>query len=426
MEITKEILAIDKMIMKFDDIEIMEKFISLDEKLFKDELNRKCFKLIKSGYKKKRHINEILSYDEELSKLLFEIMDNVKVSVYSEENIIQGLKDIHYKNLFEATLRKSISNIHENDLTESINQTMKEILSISKESDMQEEEYIFDNKKIAENFYSKYENEDRKKPLMSNIKDLDYLIKFHKKEIYTISARPGSGKTAFCLALLKNFCKNKNFGVFYSLEMSEEQLANRIIASISGVNLNYIENGDFLKNEEMDLRVQKAISFLTTDLLSFKIIDKAGMRIEDIIGTTKKINKEKKVDFIMIDHVGLIRPSNREEKRVMIDNAYKEFKRIAKDLNVPVFVLAQLNRGIEHQAEAIPVLSHLKDSGSIEEDSAGVIMLNNPMTSLKDEEKKKGKENLLEAYVRKNRFGKLGKCDLYYDMSTQYIGDAKK
>ena len=105
----------------------------------------------------------------------------------------------------------------------------------------------------------------------------------------------------------------------------------------------------------------------------------------------------------------------------MIDNAYKEFKRIAKELNIPVIVLAQLNRNIEHQAEAIPVLSHLKDSGSIEEDSAGVIMLNNPMTSLKNDEQKKGKENLLELYIRKNRFGKLGKCDLYYNMNCQYI-----
>lgn len=425
MEIER--IIIDAALLKYDDVEIMEKILLLKDYFFKDQTHRDIFNHITECYKKNKHINEVLLTAENYKSVLFEILEDIKPSNFEIDKMIKKLKENHLKTLFEFNLKKRIIEIKETEIDDLINLTMNDLTRISKEIELDEEnEFIFDNIKLSERFYSKYEDEDRKRPLKSNIKDFDEVLKFHKKEVYTIAARPGSGKTALSLALLKNFCSAGNYGLYFSLEMGEDQLTNRIIASISKVDMDYIESGSFLRDKDLDEKVQQSVAMLQTKF-NFKIVDKTSLKIEDIIFISKKLNKEKKIDFIILDHVGLLKPSHKEDKRVMIDNAYKEFKRIAKELNIPVVALAQLNRKIEERADKRPQLSDLKDSGSIEEDSAGIIMLSNPKTSgYLDEEEIDQANNRLDVFVRKNRFGKLGDFYLNFESHNQFVGGYKQ
>jgi len=179
-----------------------------------------------------------------------------------------------------------------------------------------------------------------------------------------LAARPSMGKTALALNIASNVVANGGQVVFYSLEMEEDQLAQRMISASSGVNLKKIRNGSLEGGEWSQLEV--GISKLKDNNL--KIIDKSGMSIDHICALTRKINRKKKIDLVVIDYLQLI-TAKAENRTQVISEISRRLKGLAKDNKTVVLALSQLNRGVESRSDARPRLSDLRESGQIEQDA---------------------------------------------------------
>jgi replicative DNA helicase len=420
-DIEKKIIEI--LLVNFDKNEVIEETILKTKEEYICNLEiRELYKLLIKMYKKGRPIEDLFNAKTKFEKLLWEALDSkLTINSNAREKYFKKLKENYDKRNLEFLLRKSLSDLHTEDTEDILNRMQNQIIKFSIEQESNKEN-IVDSKESMEKFYSKYDNEDRLKPLKTNITFLDKYVKFLKGELYTIAARPGSGKTALSLALLKNFCENGNNGLFFSMEMTEESLTNRLVSSISGVHIETIMNGSFKEtNMESDL-VAGAVAKLGT--YNYSIVDKSGLTIEQIVGIARKVNRIKKLDFIILDYVGQIKPSSHsDDLRITIGNAIRNFKQMAKDFNIPFITLAQMNRGVDARAEKKPVLSDLKESGTIEEESGAVIMLSNPNTVATTEAQDQKRANYLDVFIRKNRHGQLGEFKIGFEGHTQYIGD---
>lgn len=420
-DIERKIIEI--VLMNFDKQEIIEDtLLKVKTEYFHNLELSELYKLLIKMYKKNRPLQDLFNADTKYKDLLWEVLENpFVVTEDSRKKYYEKFKENYDKRNLEFLLKKSLSDLKTEDTEDILNKMQNEIIKFSIEQESNKEN-IISSKESMENFYSKYNNEDRLRPLKSNIDTLDRYIKFLRGEVYTIAARPGSGKTAMALSLLKNFCVNKNNGLFFSMEMTEESLTNRMVSSMTDIHIENISTGSFKNNSMEDDLVARAVAQIGS--FNYSIVDKSGLTIEQIVGIARKVNRIKKLDFIILDYIGQIKPSNyKDDLRVTIGNAIRTFKQIAKDLNIPFITLAQLNRGVDGRAEKKPVLSDLKESGAIEEESGAVIMLSNPNTIATTENQETKKANYLDVFIRKNRHGQLAEFKLGFIGHTQYIGD---
>ena len=419
-DIEKKIIEI--VILNFDKQEIIEEtLLKVKTEYFSNLEIAELYNLLVKMYKKNKPLEDLLRANTKYESMLWEVLENKLIIGDSARNkYFLKIKENYDKRNLEVLLRKGLADLPTEDTEDILNKIQNQIIKFSIEQESNKES-IIDSKESMERFYSKYDNEERLRPLKSNIDILDKYIKFQRGELYTIAARPGSGKTALSLALLKNFCNNKNNGLFFSLEMTEESLTNRLVSSITKLHIEKIISGSFIGNSMEEDLVAQAVAILGT--YNYSIVDKSGLTIEQIVGIARKVNRIKKLDFIILDYVGQIKSTNNsDEIRITIGNAIRTFKQIAKDFNIPFITLAQLNRGVDTRAEKKPVLSDLKESGTIEEESGAVIMLSNPNTIATTDAQETKKSNYLDVFVRKNRHGQLAEFKLGFEGHTQYIG----
>ena len=209
------------------------------------------------------------------------------------------------------------------------------------------------------------ETDDRLKPIPTGIGDLDRLITgLNRSDLILLAARPGMGKTSFALNIARNAaCRSKKTVAFFSLEMSKEQLASRLLSTealVSGTNL---RTGK-LSEEEWDRLIP------ASDVLS-----KAELYIDDTPGITiteikSRLRRLHNLDLVIIDYLQLMASGRRIENRVQeISEITRNLKILAKEMNVPVITLSQLSRASEQRTDHRPQLSDLRDSGSIEQDA---------------------------------------------------------
>ncbi|MFI4883750.1 MAG: DnaB-like helicase C-terminal domain-containing protein [Candidatus Carsonella ruddii] len=244
--------------------------------------------------------------------------------------------------------------------------------------------------KLLKNFFLKIEDN-----LSTGYYKLDNLINgLQKGNFIVLAGRPSTGKTSFFLNIIKNFVLNKKKILIFSLEMTETQILIRLISIMLNINQN-----NFLKNNFNNIDIKK-ISFLikNLDFNNLIIKDCSSLSSNDI---EKQINFYKQqniiVDLIIIDYIQLMKSEYYLNNRVLeISEISRSLKLIAKNYECVVFALSQLNRLIEQRIEKIPVLSDLKDSGSIEQDADIVMFLN------------KKKFNFIDLLILKNRNGELG------------------
>lgn len=194
-----------------------------------------------------------------------------------------------------------------------------------------------------------------------------------------LAARPSVGKTAFCLNIALNVAKQNNKNVLiFSLEMGEEELLYRLLSIESGIKLGNITNNSFVSNGKEELqRYSKALSTLSQ--LNLFIDATATPTIEKIKNTCRNIQKSsKKIDFIVIDYLQLISGSSRSNSREQeIAEISRGLKLLAKELKVPILALSQLSRKVDSRENKKPILSDLRESGSIEQDADQVMFLYN-------------------------------------------------
>lgn len=257
------------------------------------------------------------------------------------------------------------------------------------------------------------DTDDRLKPIPTGIGDLDRLITgLNRSDLILLAARPGMGKTSFALNIARNAaCRSKKTVAFFSLEMSKEQLASRLLSTealVSGTNL---RTGK-LSEEEWDRLIP------ASDVLS-----KAELYIDDTPGITitemkSRLRRLHNLDLVIIDYLQLMASGRRIENRVQeISEITRNLKILAKEMNVPVITLSQLSRASEQRTDHRPQLSDLRDSGSIEQDADIVLFLyRESYYSNKDAEQAAptADMNSGECIVAKNRHGETKSVKLHW------------
>lgn len=238
--------------------------------------------------------------------------------------------------------------------------------------------------------------------------DLDYRTAgLHGSELILIAARPAMGKSAFALNIATNVALKSNIPVaIFSLEMSKEQMVNRILCSEAMVDSNKVKTGK-LEDEDWS-KLAEAIGPLSET--GIYIDDTPGISVMEIRAKCRKLKLEKDIGLVVIDYLQLIqgngkRSFNREQE---ISEISRSLKILSKELNVPVIALSQLSRAVEQRPDHRPMLSDLRESGAIEQDADIVMFLYRDDYYNENSEKK----NIAEVIIAKHRGGSTGTVDL--------------
>ena len=271
------------------------------------------------------------------------------------------------------------------------------------------------------------EDKDKYKAIPSGFGMLDkYITGLNKSDFILIGARPAMGKTSFALNLAQNVAVNAGKKcVFFSLEMTKEQLAERLLASKAGIPSQKLRTGELSKEEWVRLGNATG-EFMQTELY---LDDSSSTTVPEI---KSKVRRLKNVDIIIIDYLGLIQSAVRKENRVQeVSEITRNLKMLAKDLNIPVVCCAQLSRGTEGRGKSHrPQLSDLRESGSIEQDADIVMFLyrEDYYRGEVDEDKQDDIDaNLTELIVAKNRHGAVGTIEMTFDKEfTRFRSIEKK
>lgn len=257
-------------------------------------------------------------------------------------------------------------------------------------------------------------NQGKLRGMPTGFTDLDKILGgLQKSDLIILAARPSMGKSSLALDIARHVAvfENKTVGLF-SLEMSKDQLGDKLISSQANVNLWNIRNGK-LQDGAGDndySRIQHAIGTLSEAPI---YIDDAGsVNILQMRAMARRLQATKGLDLLIIDYLQLMEPSNKFQGSVQqVTEISRALKILAKELNVPVLALSQLSRAVESRVPQIPRLADLRESGAIEQDADVVLFIYREDRYNENSLKK----NIGEIIIAKHRNGPLGKVDLYFD-----------
>lgn len=228
----------------------------------------------------------------------------------------------------------------------------------------------------------------------------------NKSDLIIIAARPGMGKTSFAMNIATNVARRTSKQVVtFNLEMSREQIATRILSTEALVESNALRSGRL--NGDEWVRLATATDYLST--LPFYIDDTASMTVQQM---KAKLRRTKDLGLVIIDYLQLMESTSHSDNRVVvISEITRQLKVMAKELNVPVILLSQLSRAVESRTDKRPMLSDLRESGSIEQDADIVLFLYREAYY----DKQSQRPNISECIVAKNRHGETGTVELIWD-----------
>lgn len=232
-----------------------------------------------------------------------------------------------------------------------------------------------------------------------------------KTDLLILAARPSMGKTTLGLNIALDAAREVPVGIF-SLEMSASQLGQRILSMTSGVGLSDIATGNFDDTDEEIMLMELAS---ICDERKHVEIDDGTMTISELRMRARRMKRKHNVGLIVIDYIQLIigDKSYKGNRVQEVSDISRQLKAMAKELDVPVLALSQLNRGAELRADKRPLLSDLRESGSIEQDADIVMFIYRDAYYNEDSEAK----NIAEINIAKNRNGATGRCNLFFDGS---------
>lgn len=260
--------------------------------------------------------------------------------------------------------------------------------------------------------------------LPTGFEDLDKLLAgLQKSDLIILAARPSVGKTSLALDIARKAAIKSKQGVgIFSLEMSKEQLVDRMLCAQANVNLWKMRTGNLSdKDDNNDFtRIGQAMGELSE--APIYIDDSAGCSVMEIRTKARRLQLEKGLGLIIIDYLQLMEGRNRNsDNRVQeISDISRNLKGLARELDIPVLVLSQLNRAVEQLSPAIPKLSHLRESGSIEQDADVVMFIYRKAADRNYNREELSEEELhySELLIEKHRNGPTGKVPLYFHDET--------
>ena len=234
----------------------------------------------------------------------------------------------------------------------------------------------------------------------------------HEGNLIILAARPAMGKTALALNIAKHMATmERKPAVIFSLEMGAEELIERMVASEGMIPGYHLKTGN-LSTDEWKRLVQAQSNLYDTPIF---VDDTAGIRISEIRSKARKLSQAMGgLGIIIIDYLQLITGSKGENRQQIVSEISRELKILAKDLRVPVIALSQLSRAVEQRQDKRPMLSDLRESGSIEQDADIVAFLYREAYYQKEQADSQEANNVTELILEKNRHGSIGTVKLYF------------
>ena len=357
---------------------------------------------------------DIISLQDLLNKQMFE-----KVRLATAEGIILDDISSWIKLMQDATANRKLLTLAKR-IPDIVNQDTKIEEKISKIN-----EYLIGDritkatgspKKISQIFDSvEHElsnaNEINKNLIKTGFQTLDDKIKgFRSGDLIIIAGRPAMGKTTFALNIATNSVLQGKNVLLFSLEMTNEQLLKKIISAQAELTMDSLLTGNLDLHGWDKFRKMKGF-FEEKNMF---VYDKSPITIETLVNKTKTLQAVMDIDLIVVDYLQLLMtsnkaPSNSDSRASSISYISNLLKGLAKDIECPLISLSQLSRGVEGRTDKRPVLSDLRDSGSIEQDADMVIML------YRDEYYDTLSNNTAEIIIRKNRLGESGQVELGFN-----------
>ena len=372
------------------------------------------------------------------------------------ENSISIINSKQYGELiYDLFIRRKLINLGTNLINDSydnfedknsdiiIENTESNLYNLTSDGDTQKGPKQFDNILSLTIDYAEkaYKKSSDVIGLKTGLNDFDKKIGgLHKSDLIIVAGRPSMGKTAFATNIASNICNgknndNKNNVLFFSLEMSSEQLATRVISELSQISSEGIRTGNLSKTDFEKIIVASE----QLKNLSLFIDDSPALTISSIRTRSRRLKRKFGLDLIIIDYLQLITGESRNSN----DNRVKEIsditrglKAIAKELNIPVVALSQLSRKVEEREEKRPQLADLRESGSIEQDADLVVFLYREEYYLARTEPPEGTEkhamwtskmekvhNIAEAIVAKHRHGPISRVKLHFNATNTKFSD---
>ncbi len=422
LEAEKEVLGA----MLIDEEAAPKAFEALTPDYFFDPKHATIFRVMFDLFESNSPINVVTVFNElekrgELEKTGgIPYLNELTQSVVSAVNVAYNARIILEKWILRRLISISLNMaqdafLAQKDVFDILDEAEQNIFAIAEEG--LRESYVSMEKAVTQTLEYIESIHDKKNSAFSvqtGLIELDNLLGgFQRSDLIIIAARPSMGKTAFALTVARNAAVDYEKPVaIFSLEMSTIQLVTRLISSEAKIDLHQIRTGRIPHNEAA--KISKTVHKLKKAPIF--IDDTPGQTVMEIRAKARRLKAEHNIAMIVIDYLQLMTSSKRMESREREISAISmSLKALAKELNIPVVALAQLNRAVEQRHDKRPMLSDLRESGSIEQDADVVIFLYRPevygITTLPDGESTEG---YAEAIIGKQRNGPIGTAPLYF------------
>ena len=267
-----------------------------------------------------------------------------------------------------------------------------------------------------------YENQGGLTGISTGFRDLDRDTSgLQKSDLILVAARPSMGKTAFTLNIATYAAMHGHTVAFFSLEMSKEQLVQRMLCSEGGIDSQRLRTGQ-LEDADWDRLINTADRISKA---SIYIDDTAGINVMDLRSKARRLKAEHGLDLIVIDYLQLMQGrarSSSDNRQQEISEISRSLKALARELDVPVVALSQLSRSVESRTVKKPMLSDLRESGSLEQDADIVMFLYREDYYDQETERK----NITEVIIAKHRNGPIGTIELFFQKEFTKFRDLSR
>jgi len=245
-----------------------------------------------------------------------------------------------------------------------------------------------------------------------------------KSDLILLASRPSMGKSALAINIAANISCNHNVPVgIFSLEMSRDQVIDRLIAAEAGIDLWKLRTGRLSHEGEDDDFTRIRQSLDTLSKAPIYIDDTPSMNILQMRSMARRLQSHKGLGLLIIDYLQLMQPRNATDSAVrQVTEISRSLKILARELNIPVLALSQLSRAVEQRSPQIPRLADLRESGSLEQDADVVLFIYREDRYREESERK----NIADIIVAKHRNGPIGKVELYFDDSRVSFRNIEK
>lgn len=350
-----------------------------------------------------------------LSEIVAEVPTAANIKAYAE--IVR-----------EASVRRSLitfgaklDEVARNETTsvdEIVDELEGDLLSISRNTT--KTDYIDANTMLE--MHIKRADEFAKNPnalrgIPTGLRDLNtYLGGLHKSDLIILAARPSVGKSAFAISLSRHASvKEKKSVLFFSLEMPAVQIIERVLAQEMEVNMwnirmSKLTDDDYRKHSEAAGKISES---------KFYVDETPGITIMQLRSKARKLAIEEGLDLIVVDYLQLMQTRDVDNRAQAVGEISRALKILARELNIPIIALSQLNRAVENRAERIPQLSDLRESGSIEQDADIVLFLSRDLPTDEEED---DEEQVIDVTIAKHRNGAIGRFKVkFYGAQQRFV-----